>query len=203
MSPTPAPHDVRYLASPEALRDWFDANHATATELWLGYHKRATGRPSLSWSEAVVEALCVGWIDGVRYRVDDERHAQRFTPRRKGSTWSAINVAKAEALIAAGRMRPAGLAAFEARDPARTAIYSYEREPAAFSPAEEATLRADAAAWADWERRPPGYRRQATHWVTSAKRPETRARRLASLIASLAIGSKPTPLASPRAGRPR
>ena len=197
MSPTPTPRDVHYFASTDELRDWFDANHATATELWLGYYRKSTGRPTITWSQAVDEALCVGWIDSVRYRIDDERSAQRFTPRRAGSTWSAINVAKVASLTAEGRMRPAGLAAYEARDPARTAIYSYERDTAAFTDAETATFQADPAAWRDWERRPPGYRRQATHWVTSAKRPETRARRLATLIEGHAGGRKPPPLTSP------
>lgn len=203
MSPTPTPRDVRYVASTEELRDWFDANHETATELWLGYHRKATGRPTVTWSEAVDEALCVGWIDSVRYRIDDERSAQRFTPRRKGSVWSAINVAKVAELTAQGRMRPAGLAAFEARDPERTAIYSYERDTAAFSDEETAAFRAADGAWADWERRPPGYRRTATHWVTSAKRPETRARRLAALIEGHAAGAKPAQLVPPGERRPR
>ena len=132
MSPSPRPHDVRFLSSPDELRDWFDANHATATELWLGHHRKSTGRPTIAWSDAVDEALCVGWIDGVRYSLDDERFAQRFTPRRKGSNWSAINVQKVAELTKQGRMRPAGLAAFEARTPERTGVYSYEREAATF-----------------------------------------------------------------------
>jgi uncharacterized protein YdeI (YjbR/CyaY-like superfamily) len=201
MSPPPTPRDVIYFASPHELRDWFDANHETATELWLGYYRKATGRPTVTWSEAVDEALCVGWIDSVRYRIDDERSAQRFTPRRMGSIWSAINVAKVAELTAQGRMRPAGIAAFEARDPARTAIYSYEREAAAFTADEEARFRAEPAAWADWERRPPGYRRTATHWVTSAKRPETRAKRLAALIEGHAAGQKPAQLIAPGESR--
>ena len=106
----------------------------TADELWVGYHKKATGRPSITWSQAVDEALCVGWIDGVRFGIDAERFAQRFTPRRKGSTWSAINVGKVAALTEAGRMRPAGVAAYEARTPERTGVYAYERDAAAFSP---------------------------------------------------------------------
>jgi len=197
MSPTPTPHDVQFLVTPDELRDWFDANHETATELWLGYFKVSSGRAGLTWSQAVDEALCVGWIDGVRYSLDDATHAQRFTPRRKGSTWSAINVGKVAALIAEGRMRPAGIAAFEARTPEKTAIYSYEREAAAFSDEETAQLRADSAAWADWERRPPSYRKAATHWVTSAKQAATRERRLTTLIADHAAGRKPRPLTPP------
>ena len=176
------PHDVRFFATPEALRDWFDANHETADELWLGYYKKASGRPSVDWSQVVDEALCVGWIDGVRKSIDDEVSVQRLTPRRKGSTWSAINVAKVATLTGQGRMRPAGLAAFAARTDGNTAIYAYERPPSMFSEAELARLQADEAAWSDWERRPPSYRRVATHWVTSAKQASTRERRLVTLI---------------------
>jgi hypothetical protein len=141
VSPTPTPRDVVFFTSPDELRDWFDAHHETAAELWVGYHRKATGRPTVSWPQAVDEALCVGWIDGVRYRLDDERHAQRFTPRRKGSIWSVINTRRAAELIAEGRMRPAGLKAFEARSPEKTALYSYEREAAAFTKGQQATLR--------------------------------------------------------------
>ena len=119
MSPSLEPHDIRFFETPAALRDWFDANHQTASELWLGYHRKSSGRPSVDWSQAVDEALCVGWIDGVRRSLDETSFVQRFTPRRKGSTWSAVNVAKVGTLSAEGRMRPAGLAAETA--PARIA----------------------------------------------------------------------------------
>jgi uncharacterized protein YdeI (YjbR/CyaY-like superfamily) len=175
--------EVHYFESPAELRDWFDANHETAAELWLGYYKKASGRPTVSWSQAVDEALCVGWIDSVRYSVDAERSRQRFTPRRKGSNWSAINIAKVAQLDDEGRMRPAGLAAYEARREDRSAIYSYEnRHAARFTPEEEAAFRGDEAAWAWFQDRPQSYRTAATWWVVSAKRPETRERRLASLI---------------------
>ena len=197
MSPGPRPHDVQFLATTTELRDWFDRNHATADELWLGYFKVSSGRAGLTWSQAVDEALCVGWIDGVRFSLDDATHAQRFTPRRKGSTWSAINVAKVAVLTAEGRMRPAGLAAFEARTAENTAIYSYEREAAALSEEETARFREDAVAWADWERRPPSYRKAATHWVTDAKQAATRERRLTTLIDDHAAGRKPRALTPP------
>ena len=197
MSPSPRPHDVRFFATSDELRDWFDTNHETADELWLGYYRKSTGRPSVDWPQAVDEALCVGWIDGVRYRLDDKAHAQRFTPRRKGSTWSAINVGKVAALTAEGRMRPAGIAAFQARTPERTAIYSYERETAAFSDEDAERFRANEAAWTDWERRPASYRKAATHWVTSAKQQATRERRLANLIEDSAAGRKPKALTPP------
>jgi uncharacterized protein YdeI (YjbR/CyaY-like superfamily) len=187
-----------YFESPAELRDWFDANHLTAAELWVGYWKKATGHPTVTWQEAVLEALCVGWIDGVRYAVDEARSRQRFTPRRKGSNWSAINIAGAERLIAEGRMRPAGLAAFAARATERSAIYSYERRhEARLSAEEKARFRANPAAWSWFEGRAPSYRTAATWWVASAKRPETRERRLASLIEESAAGRTPKALTPP------
>jgi uncharacterized protein YdeI (YjbR/CyaY-like superfamily) len=194
VSASPTPHDVRFFATPEQLRDWFDANHETADELWLGYYRKATSRPSVDWSQAVDEALCVGWIDGIRRSVDETTHVQRFTPRRRGSTWSAVNVAKVAQLSEQGRMRPAGVAAFEARSDAKTAIYSYERAAAAFTAEEEGRFRAKTAAWTDWEARPPSYRRAVTHWVTSAKQAATRSRRLDTLIADSAAGRKVGPM---------
>lgn len=194
MSPSPRPHDVTFFANPGELRQWLDANHTTADELWIGYHKKHTGRPSVTWEDVVDEALRVGWIDGVRYTLDEGRGAQRITPRRKGSNWSARNVAIAERLIAEGEMQPAGLAAFEARVPERTAIYSYERETAALTEEEIARLQADASAWADWEHRPPSYQRAVTYWIASAKRPETRARRFETLLADAAAGRQVGPM---------
>jgi uncharacterized protein YdeI (YjbR/CyaY-like superfamily) len=193
--PRLVPHDVRFFATPAELRDWFDANHETADELWLGQYKKASGRPTVSWSDAVDEALCVGWIDGQLQRIDEISHAQRFTPRRKGSNWSAINVAKVAKLTAEGRMRPAGIRAFEARTDARTGVYSHERAIEDFTEHEEARLRADEAAWADWQGRPPSYRRAVTHWITSAKQPATRERRLASLIEDSRAGRLVKPMA--------
>ena len=189
------PRDVRFFATTSDLRDWFDANHATVDELWLGYHKKGSGRPSVTWTEAVDEALCVGWIDGVRQRIDDTNHAQRFTPRRTGSTWSAINVAKVATLTAHGRMRPAGIRAFEARTAANTGIYSYERPVTALTDDELARFRAEPAAWTDWEARPASYRKAALHWVTSAKQAATRERRLAALIEDSKAGRVVKPLA--------
>jgi uncharacterized protein YdeI (YjbR/CyaY-like superfamily) len=195
------PHDVRFFATPAELRDWFDENHGTEPELWLGYHKKGTGRPSVYWSQAVDEALCVGWIDGILKRVDEASHVQRFTPRRKGSTWSAINVAKVTALKAEGRMRAAGLAAFDARTDANTAVYAYEQAEAAFTDEEIARFRADETAWADWQRRSPSYRRTVTHWVTSAKQASTRERRLATLIADSQAGQEVGPMRTTRPDR--
>ncbi len=195
------PHDVRFFDTPAKLRDWFDANHATADELWLGIYRKGRGRSGVDWSQAVDEALCVGWIDSIAKGIDDVSRAQRFTPRRKGSNWSAINVAKVAELTALGRMRPAGIAAFEARTAERTAIYSYEQEATAFTEAETTRFRADEAAWADWERRPPFYRKTVTHWVTTAKQPATRERRLAQLIEDSRVGRPVGPMRrSPKPG---
>ena len=193
MSPAPTPHDVIFFASPAELRDWFDSHHESLDELWVGYHRKATGRPTVTWPEAVDEALCVGWIDGVRYRLDDERHAQRFTPRRKGSIWSAINTKRATELINEGRMRPAGVKAFEARSPEKTAIYSYEREAAAFTEEQQARFEADGPAWAFFQAQAPSYRRSITHWVSSAKREETRQRRFEKLLEDSRAGRRTGP----------
>ena len=193
--PKLVPHDVQFFATPAELRDWFDANHETAAELWLGQYKKASGRPTVGWSDAVDEALCVGWIDGQLQRIDEISHAQRFTPRRKGSNWSAINVAKVATLTAQGRMRPAGLRAFAARTDAKTGVYAHEREIEALTAEEEARLRADPAAWTDWMARPPSYRRNVTDWITSAKQPATRERRLAMLVEDSRAGRVIKPLA--------
>jgi uncharacterized protein YdeI (YjbR/CyaY-like superfamily) len=183
-----------FFETSDELRDWFDANHQTAVDLWLGYHRKATGKPTISWSDAVDEALCVGWIDGIRKRIDEMSSVQRFTPRRKGSNWSAINVDKVAALMAEGRMRPAGQAAFEARSEAKTGVYSYEQAEALFSADELERFRANPVAWTDWERRPPSYRKAVTFWVTSAKGADTRARRLEALIADSADGVTVRPM---------
>ncbi|HEV8281532.1 MAG TPA: YdeI/OmpD-associated family protein, partial [Candidatus Limnocylindrales bacterium] len=170
--PVERPTDAIFFETAEQLRDWFDANHATATELWLGSYKKSTGKPSVSWSDAVDEALCVGWIDSVRYSLDADRAAQRFTPRRKGSNWSAINVAKIAELREAGRLRSAGEAAFAQRREDRTAVYSFERlEDAELTAEEEARFRANEAAWTWFSARPPSFRKQALHWVVAVKRP--------------------------------
>ena len=190
MSPSPKPHDVVFFETPEELRDWFDANHDKLDELWVGMYRKASGRKSITWEQVVLEALCVGWIDGVRYRLDESSNAQRITPRRKGSNWSAINVANVERLTAEGRMRPAGLAAFAARSPEKTAVYSYERAAATFGEAELALFQAEWDAWSFFEAQSAAYRRMATFWVMSAKREETRVRRLRRLIEDLAAGRR-------------
>lgn len=198
MTPSVGPEPI-YFASAERMRAWLRENGSDATELIVGYWKKHTGRPSLTWSQAVDEALCVGWIDGVARRVDDERHVQRFTPRRRGSTWSRVNIAKVEALAAAGRMQPSGLAAFEARTQDRSGTYSFEQDPAALEPTAEieAALRASPGAWDFFTAQAPTYRRAAIWWVVSAKRRETTSRRLATLVADSTAGRRLKHLSRP------
>jgi uncharacterized protein YdeI (YjbR/CyaY-like superfamily) len=190
--------EVLFFETPAEWRAWLEEHHATATEVEVGFYKRATGVPSMRWSEAVDEALCFGWIDGVRHSIDENSYRNRFTPRRPGSNWSKVNIAKVEALIEQGRMRPAGLKAFEARTDARSGVYSFEQErPTQLPPEYEARIRADAGAWANYDARPPGYRRQVAHWIMSAKREETRERRLATLIECSRQGRTVPPLTRP------
>jgi uncharacterized protein YdeI (YjbR/CyaY-like superfamily) len=193
--PRPIPHDVIFFSSARELGDWLEKHHAAADELWLGYSPKASGRPSVTWEEVVDECLCYGWIDGVRIRVDGGS-AQRLTPRREGSNWSVRNVGRVEALRRAGRMRPAGEAAFGKRREDRTGVYSTDGA-LGFDDDSEAALRANDRAWSFWEAQPKSYRRTATHWVMSAKRQETRERRLAQLIADSAVERRIGLLASP------
>ena len=188
--------DAIFFETPGELRAWLEGHHATAPELWVGFYKKASGKPSITWEESVEQALRFGWIDGVRQSVDEESYTIRFTPRKPTSNWSRINVAKVEELKGRGLMAPAGLRAYEARKPERTGVYSFERREPAVLPTEfDERLRANPAA-TDWfERRPPGYRKTAIHWVISAKREETRLRRLQQLIDCSAEGRNVPPLA--------
>lgn len=182
------PAEPRYFATPAALRAWFKRHHTSAAELLLGYWKVGSGQPGVTWPESVDEALCVGWIDGIRRRIDDQRYTIRFTPRRPGSVWSQINVRRVGELIAEGRMQPAGLAVFEDRGEKHQRGYSFSDRAEHFPPELEAAFRAEAGAWAFFERQPPGYRRTAIHWVSSPKLEVTRLKRLATLIADSAAG---------------
>ena len=180
-----------FFRTPAEFRHWLDAHHYRATELVVGFYKRDSGKPSITWPESVDEALCYGWIDGVRRSLGDESYTIRFSPRKPTSIWSNVNIAKVEALLAAGRMMPAGLVAWEKRDPAKSGIYAFERrEAAAFDVESERRFKRNRAAWIYFQAQPPGYRRLATHYVVSAKRPETRARRLAALIEHSARGER-------------
>jgi uncharacterized protein YdeI (YjbR/CyaY-like superfamily) len=183
----------RFFATPAAFRAWLDANHGRETELLVGFYKKGSGKPSITWPESVDEALCYGWIDGVRRSLGDESYAIRFSPRKPSSIWSNVNIAKVKALLAAGRMTPAGVAAWERRDPERSGIYLFERNnPVAFDAEAERRFRRSRRAWTFFQAQPPGYRRLATHYVTSAKRSETRERRLAILIECSARGERLT-----------
>jgi len=178
----------KFFRSPLELRKWFAKHHTTAKELLVGFYKKDSGKPSVTWPESVDEALCVGWIDGVRRSLDEEAYTIRFTPRKPGSTWSAVNVKRLAVLSVDGRMLPAGLAAFEKRKAHKTGIYSYEQRPRALPEPYAGMFRKNKRAWAFFESQPPGYRRTATWWVVSAKKEATRLKRLASLIADAEAG---------------
>jgi uncharacterized protein YdeI (YjbR/CyaY-like superfamily) len=182
VKPTFFPTEVNF-------RRWLEANHATAPELLVGFWKKSSGKALIDWPQARDQALCFGWIDGIRKSLGEDAYTIRFTPRRKGSIWSKVNVERFDALKAAGLMTAAGEAAYE-RDKHRSGVYSYEKPLASLTPEEEATFRGNTLAWADWEARPAGYRRSALGWITGAKRPETRAKRLAELIGVCAEGRR-------------
>ena len=190
--------DPSFFPTPEDFRAWLEANHESETELWVGLYKVGTGRPSITWPESVDEALCFGWIDGLRRKLDEESYVIRFTPRKPTSNWSAKNITRIEELIAEGRVRPAGRKLYEARDPDKSRVYSFERrKEAKLLPEQEARLRANEAAWEFFQAQPPWYRRTAIHWVISAKRESTRERRLDTLIEDSAAGRKIAPLRRP------
>ena len=188
-----------FFATSAELRAWLERNHATATELLVGFYKRGSGKPSITWQEMVDEELCFGWIDGVRTGIDDVSYANRITPRTPRSTWSAINIARAKELTRLGRMQPAGVKAFERRTDDRSAIYSYEqRKPARLDPKAERSFRANKQAWAFFHTQTPSYQRAALWWVISAKREETQKKRLATVIGDSARGRRVGPLAPRR-----
>lgn len=178
-----------FFATAADFRVWLADNASTSSELTVGFHKVGSGKPSLLWPESVDEALCVGWIDGVRKRIDDHSYQIRFTPRKKGSIWSAVNIARADALIATGLMRPAGLRAYKQRTERKSNVYSYEQAGSlSLHPDEVKTFKKHKSAWAYFESAPPSYRKTMIYWVVSAKRQETRQRRLARFIESCAAG---------------
>ncbi len=187
----------RFFRSPAEFARWLEKNHAKAKELWVGYHRKSTGRPSLTWPESVDEALCYGWIDGIRKTVDATRYTNRFTPRRPGSNWSRVNLARARQLIKQGRMQPAGLRALKAGLAGRGGKDSTRRSPTRLPPRFMKLLKSDKKAWTYYRSHAPGYRRLAAGWVISAKKEETRLRRLAILIEASAQGMAIPPLARP------
>jgi uncharacterized protein YdeI (YjbR/CyaY-like superfamily) len=174
--------EIVYFRSPADLRAWFDQHHQTAQELWVGYYKKNSREPSITWPESVDEALCFGWIDGIRRSVDERRYTIRFTPRRPGSTWSAVNIARVLALKEAGRMHLAGLQAFEARQENKSGIYSYEQRRDQLDEPYASQLQNNQAAWDFYQAQPASYRKAVNWWVVSAKMEETRRKRLAQLV---------------------
>ncbi len=186
-----------FFPSHAELRAWFEANHESGPELLLGFHKVGSGRPSVTYQEALDQALCFGWIDGVRRNIDGDSYLIRFTPRKRKGNWSLVNIKRVGELIVQGLMQPGGLRAFEGRDAAQAAAYSYERETAEFDAASERAFRSKKRAWAFFQSQPPGYRRVATWYVVSPKREETRAKRLAILIDCSARGERLPMLTSP------
>lgn len=182
--------EPRFFRSAAEFRRWLERNHDRTPVLWLGFWKKDSGRKGITYEEAVDEALCFGWIDGLVKGWDEKGYVQRFTPRRPGSVWSAINIGKVERLEAAGRMARPGLDAFRHRDPKRTSLYSFENRDVKFSAEVEKRFRAKGRAWKFFEAQPPGYRRLMAFWVMSAKKDETRERRLAKLVEACVAGKR-------------
>lgn len=180
-----------FFENAQEFRNWLEANAAQADSLLVGYYKLDSGRASMSWSESVDEALCFGWIDGICKRIDDHSYSIRFTPRKKSSIWSAINIAKAAQLQAQGRMTPAGEAAFAHRKEAKSAVYAYEQSStAALSDIELQTFKLNQAAWSYFENAPPGYKKAMLHCITTAKKAETRENRFTRLVEACASGQR-------------
>jgi uncharacterized protein YdeI (YjbR/CyaY-like superfamily) len=180
----------RFFATPEAFRAWLEKNHTTKSEMLVGFYRKDSGKKSITWPESVDEALCVGWIDGIRKTIDEISYTIRFTPRQVKSKWSAVNIKRVAELTKLGRMKPPGLAIFEQRDASQAEGYSYERKEAQLDAAMEKHFRANKTAWTFWEAQPPYYKRTLSWWVISAKREETRAKRLEQLIAASAEGRR-------------
>jgi uncharacterized protein YdeI (YjbR/CyaY-like superfamily) len=176
----------KFFRAPADFRTWLEKNHTTATELWVGFYKKNSGKPSITWPESVDQALCFGWIDGIRKRVDQISYQIRFSPRRCGSIWSAINIKQAEELVRQKEMRPAGLEAFAARIENKSGIYSYEQRSTELSEPYATLMKKNKAAWNFFEKQPPSYRKMIGWWIVSAKKEETRTARLTKLISESA-----------------
>lgn len=189
-TPAPLPVAARFFTSATSFRRWLERHHGRAAEIWVGFHRKHTGRRGLTYADALDVALCFGWIDGVRKKLDETTYTNRFTPRRPGSIWSTVNIRHVERLTAAGQMHDAGLTAYARRDPAKSGIYSFEQRPQQFPPPLEARFREQPEAWAHFSAQPPGYRRLAIWFVISAKREETQLRRLRQLMTASAAGGR-------------
>ena len=183
------PNHPTHFPTEADFRRWLETNHETAPELLVGFWKKGSGKASIDWPQARDQALCFGWIDGVRRSLGEESYTIRFPPRRKGSIWSKVNVERFAALKAERLMTPAGERAYE-ENKHKSGLYAYENEQKELTTKEKAPFRKNQAAWADWESRPAGYRKTVLHWITSAKRPETRAKRLAQLIEDSEAGRR-------------
>jgi len=181
---------IIHFRTPADLRKWFEKHHQTESELQVGYYKKESGKPSITWPESVAQALCFGWIDGIRRSVDDESYTIRFTPRKRTSIWSAINIRMAEQLIAEGLMRPAGLEAYKARRENKSGIYSYEQRSAEIPEPYLSQLKKNRKAFTFFESQPAWYRKQLSWWIVSAKKEETRQSRLKKLIDESAAGRR-------------
>ncbi|MCO4291647.1 YdeI/OmpD-associated family protein [Solitalea sp. MAHUQ-68] len=179
-----------FFATPADFRKWLEHHHQTETELLVGFYKVDSGKPSITWSESVDQALCFGWIDGVRKSLGKESYTIRFTPRRPSSIWSGINIKKVEELTKQGLMQSAGLAAFEKRTEAKSRIYSFEKDPVDLSAEFEKKFKANSKAWDYFQSQAPGYKKQVTHWVMDAKQEATKLKRLETLIAKSATGER-------------
>ena len=195
MSPVtrPSRNQVEVFPTAADFRAWLEQHHDRSDALFIGFYKKGVPKTSMTYDEAVDEALCFGWIDGITFRVDEELRAVRFTRRRPTSNWSAVNLAKVERLRAAGRMHAAGIRAHENRDRRKDQIYSYEQPPQELPAEWVGRFHAEPSAWAWWERQPPSFRHTATHWVMSAVKPETRERRFATLVDEARAGRRPRP----------
>ncbi len=181
---------IKYFKSATDFQKWLEKNHATATELWVGFYKRDSGKPSITWPESVDQALCFGWIDGIRKGVDEISYQIRFTPRRRGSIWSAINIKRAKELVRQKQMRPTGLKAVAARIENKSGIYSYEQRSTELKQPYAKLLKKNKAASNFFERQPPSYRKMIDWWIISAKKEETRMAHLAKLISASAKGKR-------------
>ena len=179
-----------FFQTPAAFRAWLERHHAEADELWVGYYKVGSGKPSITWPESVDEALCFGWIDGLRKRVDDSSYAIRFTPRKPGSTWSSVNIKRAEELIERALMQPAGLKAYQARKENKSGVYSYEQRSVDLPGPYDGLLKKNKAAWSFFQAQPASYRKAVCWWVVSARKEETRRKRLDKLTAHSARGER-------------
>ncbi len=188
--PGAGPPAPRYFTSQASFRRWLEANHDSAPELWVGFYRKSSGRGGLEYKAAVDEALCFGWIDGLKKRVDEASYMHRFSRRTASSIWSAANMKRIAELIAAGRVSAVGLDTFERRDVKRAGLYSYENRPKAFDRTAARVFKANEQAWAFFNAQPPGYRKLCVFFVMEAKREETRARRLDRLIAASAKGKR-------------